>query len=1031
MEQNKEKFVTDVLSYKNYYYLAENDGVKYGQKKELDPKDLFLCQVNEISFEDQAPRKEALENVLSALQIDGINFVYLLLGDALGVHFYYGIVKDYYSEVELEFEIQDIGNKILKPSIQGNFRGSKVEKIDVTKKREIIEYISKQENCSMLEGVPGYVEEDDKYQGVDRLVDTMMGDQFGFMIIASPMNYDNIRNIESNLYDVYSKIMPMSKTNVQDGQSTNTNRTSGISEGENWSEGKSSSISNSESTNISNGTSSGKSKSTTRGKSEGGSSHSTSESGQEGSNEGTSHTESTTTGGSKTQGENKSSGSSKSKSEQKAVGEGKSTSSSVEFVNKSAQNWIQYLDDVILPRLDYGTGKGIFVTASFLFSDSKVNLKKLENTAISLYSGETGNKVPLRAVRMDRSGKLKRQKEDLKIFQLSHGEFSKEITQNEREGHSVLSHYITPEGKFSVGNWITTNELSMIAGLPKKEVVGLGLREEVEFGLNFKEESADREETIVLGKLVQSGNIIDRDVSIAKKNLDKHIFVTGVTGSGKTTTCHQILIDSKCPFMVIEPAKTEYRILKKEEEFKDLLIFTLGENSVAPFRLNPFEFFPHENITSRVDMICASMKASFDMDAAIPQLLETAIYECYEDYGWNIATNRNSIYGEHAFDDGVYSFPTLQDLYDKTEKVVLDQGFTERLRDEYIGSIRARLKGMMVGAKGMMLNTPRSIDFSDLLDRQVVLEMEDIRSGNEKSLIMGFVLVNLSEAIKRRYLKSGAVNHITLVEEAHRLLSKYTPGDSLNQKQGVETFTDMLAEIRKYGESLIIVDQIPNKLTPEILKNTNTKIVHRLFAEDDKEAIGNTIALEKEQKDFLSKLGPGRAIVFSQGFDKAIQVQITNSTDTTSEEQIDEREIRKTALEYYRDNYQKGIIPGSQYYDKKPGLEKISGLLSADAEEVLFHLIMQYAAINGKMEKKYIAEVKQCIDQSGMDNVVINLLAKNIKNKNNKCFIGNEKLEEKKKEMIKEMLEKYISGNLEREINSSFRREFRDVIQEG
>lgn len=31
-------------------------------------------------------------------------------------------------------------------------------------------------------------------------------------------------------------------------------------------------------------------------------------------------------------------------------------------------------------------------------------------------------------------------------------------------------------------------------------------------------------------------------------------------------------------------------------------------------------------------------------------------------------------------------------------------------------------------------------------------------------------------------------------------------------------FADMLAEVRKYGESLIIVDQIPNKLTPEVLK---------------------------------------------------------------------------------------------------------------------------------------------------------------------------------------------------------------------
>ncbi len=68
----------------------------------------------------------------------------------------------------------------------------------------------------------------------------------------------------------------------------------------------------------------------------------------------------------------------------------------------------------------------------------------------------------------------------------------------------------------------------------------------------------------------------------------------------------------------------------------------------------------------------------------------------------------------------------------------------------------------------------------------------------------------------------------------------------------------MLAEIRKYGESLIIVDQIPNKLTSEVLKNTNTKIVHRLFAIDDKEAIGNTMALTDEQKNFLSRLEVGR-----------------------------------------------------------------------------------------------------------------------------------------------------------------------------
>lgn len=142
----------------------------------------------------------------------------------------------------------------------------------------------------------------------------------------------------------------------------------------------------------------------------------------------------------------------------------------------------------------------------------------------------------------------------------------------------------------------------------------------------------------------------------------------------------------------------------------------------------------------------------------------------------------------------------------------------------------------------------------------MVFELENIRSSAEKSLIMGFILINLSEAIREKYQMDGKFQHITLVEEVHRLLSKYQSGDSPSKKQSVEMFSDMLAEIRKYGECLIIADQIPNKLTPDVLKNTNTKIIHRIFAADDKEAIGNTIMLKDEQKEFLSNLPAGRAV---------------------------------------------------------------------------------------------------------------------------------------------------------------------------
>jgi predicted NACHT family NTPase len=196
----------------------------------------------------------------------------------------------------------------------------------------------------------------------------------------------------------------------------------------------------------------------------------------------------------------------------------------------------------------------------------------------------------------------------LESFQIPFGFYNEKDTLSDNEiiARSALSQYVTKDNRFFEGNWITTNELSMIAGLPQKEVVGLGLKEEVEFGLNFKNQMIE-EDKINLGKLVQSGNIIDKiDVCIDRKNLDKHLFVTGVTGSGKTTTCQKILIDSNLPFLIIEPAKTEYRILTKR--FDDLMVFTLGKDFVTPFRLNPFEFFEHESITSRVDMIKASLK---------------------------------------------------------------------------------------------------------------------------------------------------------------------------------------------------------------------------------------------------------------------------------------------------------------------------------------------------------------------------------------------------------------------------------------
>ena len=866
-----------------------------------------LYHIKEVTFDEDSPRKEAFENVLNALSIDGITFVYLLLGDKERVYFCFGIAKDKRYQKPLTLDVDEIGQAILKPSLEGNFRGSVVKKIAKQQRNKIRGLLSDFTHVGKLEGVPSVNEDNEEFQGIDRLVDIMSGDAFCLVVMADPLSLKEINEIESELYGIYDKLSPLVKKSVQTG--SNNSKTIGQSDS------KSTTDTTGSNDSMTITLSEGSSDTTTKGTSDSGSSKSTSNSRAQGTTDGKS--------------EAKAKGTSKSKAVGMTTGtnqseqSGDSSSETREFADKHIQEWLNYIDEVLLKRVQHGKNKGLYLSNIYLFANSAESVLKLGNTARAIFSGGTMNKSPLAFRKVTKDSEI----ESVRNFQFPAFSDRRAISDNQRQRDLLMSW--SPMHKFQ-SNWLSTEELSVVAGLPQKEVVGLTLKEEVEFGLNVNH-TVTSSNKLYLGSLVKSGLIQPIEVNIDRRDLDKHTFIAGVTGSGKTTTCQRLLASANMPFLVIEPAKTEYRVLTKEN--KDILIFTLGNNNIAPFRLNPFEFFPHENITSRVDMIKASIESAFDMEAAIPQLIEAAIYRCYQDKGWNIATSCNHHYDD-PFAPGVYAFPTLSDLLRMTAVVVEEQGFDDRLKQDYIGSINARLQGLLMGAKGLMLDTPRSISFKDLAQRSVILELEEIRNPSEKSLIMGFVLANLNEAIRanhEEYRKQGKkFRHITLIEEAHRLLSKYEPGDSRNKKQGVEAFADMLAEVRKYGESLIIVDQIPNKLTPEVLKNTNTKIIHKLFARDDKEAVGNTMALSEEQMDFLSNLEPGRVILSGAGLNKPIQVQIKELVSTTQETEVAPEHIAKLALRFYSDNYQTGLIPGLEGLSRQPEPEEVSAFLRGD-----------------------------------------------------------------------------------------------------
>lgn len=921
MEKNNDKefkFVFEFTKNSERYYFKEGfDFYGYEKpKRSLKIEDFCFIKVCSVTYNEKFPRKEALENVIGAMRLYGVNFNYIIKGDKEKVSFYYGISRNLFrtdSWVE-ELNIKNICDNVLKRALEGNFRGGEMKLLTEVENRDLFNSLRSFKNVATMEGVPGLNEDDSQqFQRVDRLADVMLGDEFMFLVSSMFIAPEEINKIETAIFSFYNKMSPYSK----------------ISEQEGWSESKSNTLSRNEKTlQVSH--------------SEGGS-----------KNDGKENWNRTETF------------SEPSESTSKSTQSSTNSSKSKEFVRKNIIEWLKYIDDVLIKRIDYGRGNGLFNVSVTLFADNDIVLDKLGNVAISLFSGVSGNKVPLRTTKLKNNGDRLLSSKGLQIpigyFSLrKNGEKTflngKGISRDERFARSMFSQYATEHFAF-VSNWYSARELAIIAGLPCKEVVGLSLNKEVEYGLKVKE--IEKGKGIALGYLVQS-QVVHKNISvtIGKEDMNKHVFVCGVTGSGKTTTCMRLLLESGYPFLVIEPAKTEYRVLANNH---DCLVFTLGDN-VAPFRMNPLEFLEGESISAHVDMVKACIEAAFDMEAAIPQIIETSLYRCYEKKGWNVETNKNSKY-ENPYADDVNAFPTLSDLIEVTKEIVEEQGFDERLKNDYLGSVRARLKGLVVGAKGSMLNTPRSIDFFKLLDRNVVIELENIKSGSEKSLIMGFILANLNEAQKIIFKKNGnkKKNHITLVEEAHRLLSKYSPGDSLNKKNGVETFSDMLAEVRKYGECLIIADQIPEKMTPEVLKNTNTKIVHKIFAQDDKESIGNTMDLSDEQKSYLSNLQTGRAVVFSQDWDKSILVQIEKLVDTTNEK-IEDEKLRNMALGYYLECYDRVRL--TKYKLKEmPDVEKYNHMV--DNEDVIDAFCNLYGKVQ-KVDFTILNELKKTIKKLGL-----------------------------------------------------------------
>ena len=823
----------------------------FPEMQELKMNEMSFFRVDQLLYDDDYPRREAFENVLRSMDEDAFNLVYVLTGKKTGVELCLGVVKNA-NATEETLSASNYGEMVRK-IFDGNFNGSKLTKLRGKNLTDtIIDQAEQYTTAGMIMGIPSMNEEtangDGDFQGIDRLINSMLGAEWRLVVVCEPVKKSVICQIQDQVYGLYDKLAGISKFSLQASKNEGSSHT----EGENTSDtrGKNKGINDSTSTSRGTANSMG--------------TRNSNKTESRGTNSGTSE--------SHTAGKNTSDG----------INQGTSASLSLDITNKKASEIMKYLDEELLERLRTGLAKGLFSTSVYYMAENPAIASRLKSCLMSLFQGDGSTFSPLihRSLNRDAVKTVNM----LKTYQ----NYAESRVLVDPQVALLHSRPVTAVDNFCyLSTLLTAKEISLYTGLPQIEVPGIVLNNAVTFGLN--EEMHSETDLIQLGNMIQKGRVLEAvPFYISQKLLSKHTFIAGVTGSGKTTTCHRILDEvhkTKTPFLIIEPAKTEYRTLINN--YRDLVVFTLGNESVAPLRLNPFELIEGEIISSHVDMLKAAFTSAFPMEASMPQILEESIYECYKKKGWNIITNTNRRFGKAAWGTPE-AFPILSELLEEMKTVTKGKGFGDRLQAEYIGSLVSRLSNLTVGSKGCMLNCRKSVDFQYLVNHNVILELEDLKSPEDKAFIMGLVLAKTAEVIKREHKHNSSFRHLTLVEEAHRLLTKPDYSDGGARKSAVETFTDLLAEVRKYGEGLVIVDQIPNKLASEVLKNTNTKIIQRILARDDKEVVGDTMEMDDKQKEFLSSLRVGEAIVFTEDTAKPVHVAITRITDTNEDEIADE-----------------------------------------------------------------------------------------------------------------------------------------------
>jgi hypothetical protein len=338
-------------------------------------------------------------------------------------------------------------------------------------------------------------------------------------------------------------------------------------------------------------------------------------------------------------------------------------------------------------------------------------------------------------------------------------------------------------------------------------------------------------------------NYADKDLysfGLREDEWIQHVAILGRSGAGKTNAGFLIIRELKKnnkPILIFD-WKRNYRDLLALPEFKDIEVYTIGRD-ISPFTFNPL--IPPQGTDPKtwLKKLNEVIAHSYCLGNGVLFLLQQAVDSVYEEAG--------------VYDGSIQNWPTFKDVLLKARSMDL------RGRESgWLSSTLRALSSLCFGDIDKVLNSSSNKSLDQILDKNVILELDALTQSDKVFFIQAMLLWIHHKRMAEE--KREDFKHAILIEESHHILS-----DERRSLIGGQSVMEIIfREIREFGESLILLDQHPSKISLPALGNTYCTICMNLKHRSDINAMAHCMLLDKE-RDILGSLEVGQAVVKLQG----------------------------------------------------------------------------------------------------------------------------------------------------------------------